>query len=558
MAKNKPAWFIISCLLVIAAACSVVYANSVRGQFIWDDYHLVKDNVNIRDARLLPNIFLEDLGKGAGVRYSFYRPIQSLSYFFDRFVWGAEPQGYHVTNVILHVLASWACFWLLYVLFGDILLAAVPALLFAVHPVHTEAVAYISGRADPIAAIFMLSSLSLYILWTGRRNNAIYALSLALALVSLLSRENAIILPFLIMLYHYVFRIKADIKRVLPFAGFAVIYAVIRLTVLKHLISGVSCETSVLQRIPGAFAALAGYARLLVLPFGLHMEYGRKIFGITDPQVIAGICLAAGIAYSLYIYRYNKVVVFSLLWFILTLLPTANIYPINAYMAEHWLYVPSIGFFLLAGWCLKACLGRRHLRVLGALLITLIVLYYALLTIRQTGYWIDALGFYERTLKYSPESWRVYNSMGVTYDERGMTDKAINALETAIRLNPRHNEAYSNPGAIYAKKGDLQKAIDLLNRSLDLDDSYDMTYYNLGKLYTDTKQYPEAIGAYRKAIECNPYNAAAHNNIAVLYLYYSGNPKQAAMHAETAGQLGHRVDPRFMSDLRSRNEAIAP
>ncbi|GAF76422.1 unnamed protein product, partial [marine sediment metagenome] len=134
----------------------VVYSNSLNGKFIWDDEYLIKNNVYIRSFSYLPKIFSEDIGTGAEKKYYFYRPLQMITYMIDYSLWKLNVRGYHLTNTLLHILAALTIYWLINILFGDRPLSLFASLFFVAHPIHTEAVAYISGRADPLALLFML------------------------------------------------------------------------------------------------------------------------------------------------------------------------------------------------------------------------------------------------------------------------------------------------------------------------------------------------------------------------------------------------------------------
>ncbi len=150
-------------IIVIALLGFTVYLNSLGNAFIWDDTQLVCNNAYIRSWGFLPQIFSQHLGAGAGSRYSFYRPLQLITYVWDYSLWGLNPAGYHLTNVLCHIFAALCLYWLVLILFRDTLLSFLTALLFIVHPVLTEAVTYISGRADPLAFIFIMLTFICYL-----------------------------------------------------------------------------------------------------------------------------------------------------------------------------------------------------------------------------------------------------------------------------------------------------------------------------------------------------------------------------------------------------------
>ena len=143
-------------LILITVLGFAVYGNAINGAFLWDDQLLIKDNQYIRDYSYLGQIFSSDTEAGAGEQSGFWRPIQIFTYTIEYSLWQLNASGYHLTNIILHILVALSVFWLVNILFDNQRLALFTGLLFVAHPIHTGAVAYISGRADSLAALFML------------------------------------------------------------------------------------------------------------------------------------------------------------------------------------------------------------------------------------------------------------------------------------------------------------------------------------------------------------------------------------------------------------------
>jgi hypothetical protein len=239
------------------------------------------------------DIFTKDVAAGVDRRYGFYRPIPMLTYMADYSLWKLSAAGYHFTNILLHVLAALCVYWFIGTLFNDRALSFLAGAFFVVHPAHTEAVTYISGRSDSLGLIFMLLSFIFYIKETRANNLRTYILMIACYTLALLSRENTMILPLLLLLYHYAFKEKFRIKAFAPVLALACIYIVLRATALKSIISNLPCPSSLPQRIPGFFVAITNYIRLLFLPFDLHMEYGTIIFRFNDPMAISGVAILA-------------------------------------------------------------------------------------------------------------------------------------------------------------------------------------------------------------------------------------------------------------------------
>jgi len=485
---------------IIAALGLIVYANSLNGAFIWDDEYLVRDNAYIKSWGNLPRIFTEDIGAGVGHRFTFYRPLQMLSYMLDHSLWGLNVRGYHLTNVVFHVLAAWAVFGLIMALYKEERLALWTGILFVIHPVHTEAVCYISSRADPMFAFFLLLTAVFYIKnLDSKCLISCFGMAAAYA-CALLSKEMAVILPGLLLLYHYAFGRRISWKPFLTLVTLAGLYVVSRMTVFNFAMEDPQQASSLVQRLPGFFAALAGYFRLILLPFNLHMEYGKALFRLSDPTAVAGVLIFLLLLSYLYKKRNERgLVFFGLAWFLLALLPVSNLFPINAFMAEHWLYLPAIGLFLIAAKGLDNLYKNEGLSYFYIAVAIGVVAFYSGITVMQNHYWNDPITFYGRSLGYAPKSVRMHNGLALAYYEAGDQDKAISTYKDAVKALPDSASMYNNLGALYMATGKGAPARESFLRAIELDQDYGEPYGNLAIYHFRNKEYILAIEYYDKA-----------------------------------------------------------
>lgn len=500
----------------IALIGFLAYSNSLNNNFMWDDYFLVRNNAHIKQWSYIGRIFIEDVGTGSGIKIGFWRPLQMLTYMCNYACAGLNLRTYHLTNIVLHILVALALYWCIVRLFANKLIAFVAALLFSVHPVHTEAVTYISGRSDSLAALCILLSFIAYLRYLQSRRGTMYTFMLISFSLALLSREISIFFPLSLLLYHYAFKIPCRAKTlILPFV-LSVGYIVARLTLLKSFLPETATST-VLERLPGAFVALANYSRLLCMPSDLHMEYGNRFFGWHSTGTLIGVFLFVAVIGLLYRKRNSdRLLFFSFGWFLLWLLPSLNIFPINAYMAEHWLYLPSMGIFIiLANVFYKAYTAART-RAAAIICVIILIVTYAFLTLQQNEYWKHPIAFYERTIRYNPFSARLYGNLGSTYRELGKFEEAVAAYQKALEVNPSFTGVYINMGIAYEQMGN----------------------------------YGEAIKAYEKAALSHPEDAAAYAKLAQAY-YTANNPKVACRYYQKAVLLGHTFAPSFSGTLQT-------
>ncbi len=585
-------------IILIIILGFTVYSNCLHGKFIWDDYGLVKNNTYIKDWKYLPKIIKEDFGSGFGTKSNFYRPLQIILHAADYSIWGLKVEGYHFTSILLHILAAIALYFFANALFNNAGISFFASLLFVVHPINTEAVCYISGVSDPLALLFMLLGLIFYIKSGHSKNIIFYVLALLSFVIALLSKENTVMLPVLILVYQFAFRKKLEFKRIIPFFAILIIYLSLRLTILSPFSEQLISPVDLLRRIPGFFVAVAEYLRLLFLPFDLHIEYGSRLFSIGDPRAVTGML----ISFLLIIFAFlkkkkNSLVFFSIAWFFLTLLPVSNIYAIDeAFMMEHWIYVPSLGFFFILSAALCHPFKNKYMMFFLKGLAVALLICYSYLTIRQTEYWKEPIGFYRRTLQYTPESWRLYNALGVEYEVDGRNNEAMVSYSRALKINPglagvcynlgnlyrktgRNKEAvlmytkaeeinsgvirgYFENGKKYMDAGKYREAIVFFKQALELEPD-DLALYNeLAKAYIIIGKYKEAIKSFNKVIELEPNLGIAHNNIALAY-YYDRQYDLAIKHCDKAVELGYKVPPELLALIKPhknniKNPAVSP
>jgi len=498
----------------------LVYANSLKGQFLWDDEALVQYNPYIKDWSHLPKIFTSRLGSTAKEAGAFYRPVQTFSYLVDYSLWRLNVVGYHAVNILAHIGAALCLFWLIQIIFQNGKLSLMTALLFIVHPIHTEAISYVSGRADPLAAMFMLLAYIFY-LKHNMKASMVNLGGMALSfLLALLSKELSLALPVLLLWHHYALKQPVNKKAFGTLIGVIVAYGLWRFGVVGSGTMTQGVMPTFGQRFPGIFVALTTYFRLLVLPIHLHMEYGGILFPFGEPKAILGMILFFGLIAVVWRRKeQDRFLLFAVGWFVITWLPSSNVFPINAYMAEHWLYLPSIGFFLLVSRFLAGWMDREGGKTAAVVIMVIILAVLSVMTVRQNRYWNNGINFYKRMLIYAPQSSRLYNNLAKAYHDAGMDDELVELLKSAITLQPDNGLAFNNLGNTYKSLGRFDEARQAYEKAIEIDSMHAGAYYNLSIIYTDIDKDPvKAVALLRKAIEISPYFSKAYNKLGLVYL----------------------------------------
>jgi hypothetical protein len=498
-------------ILLILLLGIVLYANMFRNSFLWDDELLIIRNEYIKDWSHLQEIFKINLFHSVSKKGNYYRPLQSLSLLFDYSLWRLNPFGYHLTNLLLHIFNAIIIYFLIGIISKSRKISLLTSLLFLVHPIQTQAVTYISGRADPLATLFFLLAFYFYIRSITLKELTPYLGSLLFFLLALLSKEIALIFPLVLLLYDRSFPKSAQSKtclptskiRYLPFLAISGIYLSVRFFLLGSLLKpAITAKTSLYLRLLTMPRVIVSYLGLLFLPLNLHMERRPPLASsLSEPGVAISLILLILIGiFTLRMHKRSKVVFFSLAWFFLNLVPVSNILPLNAMMAEHWLYLPSLGFFLLASIGITKILETKKKKLIVVLVVSILA-FYSFLTIRRNRDWKDGLTLYQNTLRYSPDSGKAHNNLGFIYFKEGKYNRAKEEFERAVESEPDLAIAYHNLGNVYVRKGEYNRAIEEYKKAIELNPDSTKPHYGLGVVYREKGELAEAIKEWKRTLE---------------------------------------------------------
>ncbi len=482
--------------LVIFIAVVAAYAPAARNGFVWDDTALVLRDPLIRSWRLIPEGFNHFLFVDATAS-DFYRPIQRLTYALEYGAFSFRPAAYHVTSVVLHSAAAIALLF-----FAEELLlacgiaarqrrwiAAIAALVWAIHPVQTAAVVYVSGRADPLAALF--GFLGCYLMLRSRiavpRRVIPWLLGSGIAfLLGALSKESGLIFPALAVVIALLLKDKKAVMKNVAVAAFvAAVYFSLRQAAEHHpspprfLISPLVSRPILMAR------ALAEYAGLIVLPVNLHMdrqvdaqptestETNMNTFAAREMQTLLGVIILGGMIYWLWRERRHNSPVFKMLILAgIAYLPISGIVALNAPVAEHWIYVPTAFLFLAAG------LAVVRLMETHPLPLTLVrgfsvglacwMAFLAVRTCLRTLDWKDQRTFLERTIAAGGDSPRMLINLGGLELSEGKLDRAKAILNSALKKEPDQPLAVINLAVVALRQNDFKTSRQLAMRAREM------------------------------------------------------------------------------------------
>lgn len=546
-------------VLILSLATVVTYANTLKNGFVWDDGTLVTQNNTIRNSTYLDAAFTSELFHDNPTSIAYYRPLQTVSYMIDYLFWGLNPFGYHLTNLLLHLF----CVLLVWSVAQRIIQQRMPAflvaMLFAVHPVNTNAVAYVAGRADLLALAGMLASFLLFLHYRAMQQDArfvrtvVFAASIICYLLALFSRENALLLPMLILLYCLTLdqtekgKLNHALAATAPFAIIAASFIAWRWLVLASCAKPWLSEGTmpVASRIQVFFRAMAAYAGMIVWPVQLQMD--RQLTGTSGwlhVQTLAGVLILAGIVWTMcWSYRNSRVAFFGFCWFAITLLPLL-LFNLVAAVAEHWLYVPSIGLYLAfvvvyAHVVERTDTGVQHMirHVVGfACVIALAALTAR--TILRNRDWATDTSLYRASGQVASQSLRVQVNLAHMHLVSGQLDQAMNEfleLERRCQRGPLVLIVKGNLAASYHLRGDLERAIAKNEECLALDPGDVDARLRLAQIWEQRGDFVRAQRSYIAATAANT-TVAPRLSLAVFLLNHD-RLKEALHAVEEAYEL---------------------
>jgi tetratricopeptide (TPR) repeat protein len=558
-------------LILIVILCLIAYSNTFESSFHFDDLSVIVGNPIIKDIQYFTSpskasIFTEYIGYDTlRSRYIGY-----LTFALNYSIHGLDTTGYHIINLLIHVCTSLLVYLLIHLTFQTPFLlnskvrdysqpiALFTALLFACHPVQTQAVTYIWQRVSSLSTMLYVLSCVTYIKWRLRQFNkpvsetigffniksiALYLISIISAIFAMKTKETAFMLPVMVTLYEFIFFQGKTRKRILYLIPLLLTILIIPLTLINidkplgDLIGDISDETkgvTTLSReayLLTSFRVVVTYIRLLFLPINQNLDYDYPTYySFFNIEVVISflfllLIFGTGI-FLLYRYRHTashvRLISFGIFWFFINLLLESSVIPLNNVIYEHRMYLPSIGGILAFSASLFILAEKLNARwkVIGSAvagMMAIIVIILTGTTYARNSVWKDELTLWQDVVNNSPNKARGHNNLGDAYKNIGMIEKAKEQYQIAIKLSPGAFIAHNNLGNLYNAKGLMDKSIEHYHIAISINPNYKIAYNNLGNAYYSQGLYDEAIINYIKAIKIYPYYSKAHNGLGNVY-----------------------------------------
>jgi tetratricopeptide (TPR) repeat protein len=560
---------------VFLALGLIVYGQSLGNDFVrFDDGLLIYENPAIRtiSPSSLKTIF-------TSYDPELYIPLTFLSYQIDYQIAGTHAWMYHLHSLLLHVGNAILLCWLLYLLTRSGIAAVIAGGIFAVHPLHTEAVAWAAALKDVQSTFFFLASLIAYLYFTESEERKPYLWSLLFFLLGLLSKVMVITLPVVLLLIDFVEGrpvTRKTLMEKIPYFGLSVIFGIVALLGKSEIVSGLSPLQTGLM----AIRSTALYAWKLIVPYGFTVLYPyTDAVSIGSPDFFVPLLsVAIAVTVAIVSLKWRRDIAVGIGFFLLTLIPTFFNYAKGGDIysgSDRYAYLPSIGLFFLLAVGLRALLssetvreGRQRLQFIGSIAGVLIIIL-GFLSYKQSLTWKSTEDLFQNVLKFFPKSYAahtnlanvyrrrdmldeaekelkealkdgdhaiVHNNLGALFAKQGRLSEALSEFEKAKGLNPKSAEPYMGIGLAYAQNGEPEKALEAYTKALNYTGNAAQIYTNRGALQMDVGRVDEAISDYKKAIEAEPSFSQAHYNLAIAYTQ-KGDLESAVASYEKVTQL---------------------
>lgn len=535
MSKN---YKILSILLIIIATV-ISYSNSFDCSFQFDDVHSI-----------FQNSYVVDIAKFTDLNYwfDFYNraPAQftlALNYRYGEL----NVFGYHIVNLIIHILSS----VLVFVLTGLLISAKsikksyvndnrkyiqlFTALIFAVHPIQTQSVTYIIQRMESLSGMFYFGALVCYFLArTSRKKLLNYSLFVISALLAVFTKQTSFSLPLALLLLEMFFvrDNENSMNKKVIFSISGLLFITTAFMMITGALPRETYDISRLQYLLSQFIVIPKYIFMSFIPIGQNLDHDILIpEGFFTTEVLGGLILVTGLfVLSFFLYRKNKLISFTILWFFALLALRSSILPIGDLMYEHRLYMSIFGlglFISVIVFYLNDKFNLKRVSKYFPIIILLIVtITYSVTTFQRNKVWKTDISLWADSVTKSPVKFRPNYNIAEALKRNGYLEKALNFYLRANSIDPNSYGTCNNIGNIYYEKKDVEQAKKFFRSAIDINPSYAKTLNNLANIYLTEKNYPEAEKLYLKALLVDEKYVDALFNLGNLY-YLTGRKEEA-------------------------------
>ena len=527
--RRDQRWRVPGLCLVLAAITFAVFGQTLRHEFVnFDDEDYVRDNPGVARGLTLRGI----VWAFARVHSANWHPLTWLSHMLDCQLYGLNPAGHHLTNVLLHTATVIALFLVLRQMTGAFWRSAFVAAVFAIHPLRVESVAWVAERKDVLSGFFFMLTIGAYVRYARRPwSPARYGLVMLLFALGLMCKPMLVTLPVVLLLLDYWPLRRVEPRRLsglvlekLPLLALSAADCVVTLLAQHGAIQS-DGSFSLPHRLGNALAACMVYLGQMVWPAGLAVLYPFPHNGLPAWEMaLAGTLLAGLSAVAWGQRREQPWLLVGWLWYLAMLLPVVGVIQVGWQShADRYTYLPQIGIYVAATWLAaelqvsRVAFGGLMAGVCAALMVC---------AWKQTAYWQDSETLWTRALACTTDNYMAHNNLGNFLDQKGRNDEAIHHFQAALQIRPGYADAHYNLGLAMFKKGEVDEAIVQYEEALEIRPNDSKEHGNLGNALFHKGRVKEAIAHYKTALELEPGYVLAHYDLGNVYLQ-AGHPAEA-------------------------------
>lgn len=507
-------------LSLLSLLVLITYINTLGNEFISDDIFGISKNPNIGNFK-----------SAFSNPFAFVRPLINFTIYN---IFGLAPWAFRITNIISHLFMVLAIYLLLDLMVSG-RVAVFSSVIFAVHPILTESVTWISGGGYTNYSLFLIISLIFYILSSS--NKKYYWFSVASFTLALLFSEKAVIFPGILVVYELMFATKKGWWKKLILFFLLSVPIIWTLTIniqprISNLESQYYQKSQIYNPLIQIPIAITSYLDLIFWPDKLTLYHSELAFSKTEFIIRASsLLLILGIIILEFFkgLKGNKIakqIFFWLSFFIISLTPTLNPFGVSWIVAERYVYLGSLGIFVLFAMMLSKISGRKDLKNLTYIFFSLIIIALFIRTVNRNIDWKTQDNLWLETARTSPSSPQNHNNLGDYYARQGDFKKAEEEFKTAIELKPGNADAHHNLANTYQQTGDTKLAIENYKKAIEYNPNLWQSYQNLAAIYLEQKEYDSAKAYMLKAIEINPNNLTLKAHLGLIY-YQQGEVGEA-------------------------------
>jgi len=557
----------------------VAFANVRNCGFVYDDRAYVQENEYVKAGLKSDSIKWAFTSSHVGN----WHPLTGITHMLDCQLFGLNPAGHHVTNLLIHTANVLLLFWVLKNMTGAVWPSAFAAALFAIHPLRVESVAWISERKDVLSGLFWILTMAAYARYVKRANLASYLLVIVSFSMALMSKPMVVTLPFVLLLLDY-----WPLKRFEQFHGasgpvlkdFLKSKLVLEKLPLLVLAAAVSAATFMIQKGAGAFFslknlpigwrianALVAYAKYIgkmIWPRNLAVLYQHPLDSLPLWQVLVAVFVLAGIsAIVIYSYRRRPYLSLGWLWYMGTLVPVIGIVQVGSQaIADRYTYLPSIGINIMVAWGFSQLSGSwRHKKAALATAAAVVIAVLLVCTRLQVRHWTDRIALYGHTVAVTKDNQMMHNNYGTALFDAGRFEEAAEQYRHAIRIEPKYFEARINLGKTYIGQKRFARAAEYFRHLIKLRPDHLEANVLLAKiLLIDLGDVAAAVKQYRQILQLKPDRIETLNNLAWMLATTDdeklSNPADALQLAQKAYELSQSDNPQLLDTLAAAYAAV--